>query len=331
MDKKVLSQILYSVSLAIIFIIIFTNNAMATPKVFDKEYTYQAGDEDSKHSSRVIALREVKRLLLEELGTYLESVTEVQNSMLTRDQITTLTAGIVQTEIVNEKWDGKVYWLKAKIEADPDSVIKSIDTLRKNRKQVAELEELKSRTNDISRENEQLRKELVTLKGEQKEKSLAIYNQNIKELSASEWLDRAAATNNSKDKIDALSKAIELDPLNASTYNKRAVALSRTNNKKQAIIDYNKAIELTPTNAQFYSNRGMSHIDLGNTSEAIRDIDKAFEICKASKMTCHYFRGLAYEKLGKKEQALADFKASAKLGDLRAKEYLKKRNIDWQQ
>jgi len=48
-------------------------------KTFIKEYTYHAGDEDSMNSSRTIALREVKRLLLEELSTYLESQTEVTN------------------------------------------------------------------------------------------------------------------------------------------------------------------------------------------------------------------------------------------------------------
>jgi len=43
--------------------------ADAEIKTFVKEYTYHAGDEDSRNSSRTIALREVKRLLLEELGT----------------------------------------------------------------------------------------------------------------------------------------------------------------------------------------------------------------------------------------------------------------------
>jgi hypothetical protein len=85
--------------------------ALAETKTFIKEYTYKASDEDSKHSSRVIALREIKTALLEELGTYLESKTEVKNFQLTLDQITTLTAGIVQTELVNETWDGKKYWL----------------------------------------------------------------------------------------------------------------------------------------------------------------------------------------------------------------------------
>ncbi len=92
-----------TVLLLILFFPLVPQALCAETKTFIKEYAYQAGDEDSKNSSRVIALREVKRLLLEELGTYLESTTEVQNFKLTRDQIVTLTAGIVQTELIEEK------------------------------------------------------------------------------------------------------------------------------------------------------------------------------------------------------------------------------------
>jgi hypothetical protein len=53
-----------------IFILLPIYTANAETKTFIKEYTYHAGDEDSRNSSRTIALREVKRLLLEELGTY---------------------------------------------------------------------------------------------------------------------------------------------------------------------------------------------------------------------------------------------------------------------
>jgi hypothetical protein len=48
----------------------------------------------------------VKRILLEELGTYLESHTEIVNFQLRKDQITAFTAGVVQTQILKEKWDG---------------------------------------------------------------------------------------------------------------------------------------------------------------------------------------------------------------------------------
>ena len=76
--------------LVIIFISTPIQPADAEIKTFMKDYTYRAGDEDSRNSSRTIALKEVKKLLLEELGTYLESQTEVKNFQMTKDQITTL-------------------------------------------------------------------------------------------------------------------------------------------------------------------------------------------------------------------------------------------------
>ena len=72
-------HILSSVIFLILSFLLSANSSFAETKTFIKEYTYHAGDEDSRNSSRTIALREVKRLLLEELGTYLESETEVKN------------------------------------------------------------------------------------------------------------------------------------------------------------------------------------------------------------------------------------------------------------
>ncbi|KAF0123088.1 MAG: hypothetical protein FD151_475 [bacterium] len=107
-------------SFSILMVLLSTDLSIAKQVTFEREYTYQASEADSKLSCRAIALEQVKRLLLEELGTYLESMTEVRDFNLTKDQIITLTAGIVRTEIVKETWDGKTFWLKAKIKADPD-------------------------------------------------------------------------------------------------------------------------------------------------------------------------------------------------------------------
>ncbi len=50
-------------------LMIIASPSFAEVKVFEREYTYQASEVDSKLSSRTISLAEVKRLLLEELGT----------------------------------------------------------------------------------------------------------------------------------------------------------------------------------------------------------------------------------------------------------------------
>lgn len=210
--KSILTRIILISFLLILFI---PNITSAEMKTFIKEYTYQASEDDSRNSSRTVSLREVKRLLLEELGTYLESETEVKDFQLTKDQITTLTAGIVQTEIVEEKWDGRAYWLKSKITADSDQVVRAIDMLRKDRGKTKELEEVKRRSAALLKENEKLRKELTKAKGKDKQKKVAAYANTIKELTANEWFEKGYSfilSDNYHSALDAFSKAIEANP-----------------------------------------------------------------------------------------------------------------------
>ena len=144
---------------AILTSLMISVSALAETKTFIKEYTYQASEFDSKASCRTIALEQVKRLLLEELGTYLENNTEVKNFELTKDKITALTAGIVQTQVLDEKWDGKSYWLKAEVKADPENVAKSIDNLRKDQKKSGDLEERVKKHDEALKEIDKLREE----------------------------------------------------------------------------------------------------------------------------------------------------------------------------
>src|SRR5271157_5286219 len=161
MNKSVLITLL-----SILIIPMMVVSSISETKTFIKEYTYQASEFDSKASCRTIALEQVKRLLLEELGTYLENNTEVKNFELTRDKITALTAGIVQTQVLEEKWDGKSYWLKAEVKADPENVAKSIDTLRKDQKRTDEFEERIRKQEEALKEIEKLRSEVASLKND---------------------------------------------------------------------------------------------------------------------------------------------------------------------
>ena len=140
-------------------LLIIASNSQAKNLTFEKKYVYQASEADSKVSCRAIALEQVKRLLLEEVGTYLESQTEVKNYQLTRNQITMLTAGTVIAEIVKEEWDGKTYVLDAKVTVDPNEVVQSVNRIRDNAQLVVELKDAKHRTEDALKEIEILTKE----------------------------------------------------------------------------------------------------------------------------------------------------------------------------
>lgn len=291
----------------ILFSLFPCNSVFAETKTFIKEYTFHAGDEDSKNSSRVIALREVKRLLLEELGTYLESTTEVQNFKLTKDQIVTLTAGIVQTELVEERWDGKSYWLLAKITTDSASVIKNIDMLRKDRQKTKELYEIRKRSDELLKENESLRKRLSTATGKRKKMDTVAYQKTIKELNFAEWFEIGLQTGIAEKwqmAHDAFTRAIELSQDNAYAYYNRGITSGKLGNHNEEIIDYNKALALNPK-SQIYYNRGIANAQLGKNTKAIEDFNQAIEL-NPKDSDSYLNRGVIYANLGNYRQSIAD-------------------------
>jgi len=179
MRKQILTHLFLTASVLVFFFII-TNLAFAEKKDFIEEYTYQASEYDSKVSCRALALEQVKLLLLEKLGIYLETETEVKNFQLTKDQIKTFTAGIVSAVPLVEIFDGKTFYLKAKVTADPKEVFNSIEKLRQDRQKTKELEETRNRANELIREVEGLRKKLALAKKDQTK--IARYDEAIKEL-----------------------------------------------------------------------------------------------------------------------------------------------------
>jgi len=123
----------------------------AQKKTFIREYFYKASETDSKVTSRQKALTEVKALLIEELGTYVESyvnhVVADKNGVITKDfftnEIKTLSTGTTETKILEERWDGYEYYIKAEIMADPEEVVRRISQTLSMRKSSNAIDSLK--------------------------------------------------------------------------------------------------------------------------------------------------------------------------------------------
>jgi tetratricopeptide (TPR) repeat protein len=133
----------------LLLVLMFSNSAFAETKTFIKEYTYQASELDSRSSGRMLALEQVKRLLLEELGVFLTSQTEVVDSQLTKDKIVSITAGIVSATVLDETWDGHQFWLKAKIAADPKQVFEAIKAVVNDVKKSESLEAANKKISEL--------------------------------------------------------------------------------------------------------------------------------------------------------------------------------------
>lgn len=272
-----------------------------------KEYRYQASEGDSKLSCRTVAFEQVKRLLLEELGTYLLSETEVKDFELTRDRISSLSAGIVSTVILEEKWDGQTYYLKAQISTDTDELVKLIDSIRRNQEQSSQWEELKRKTEEALKEIEILKKELARNKeGKAAQKK---YAQTVNELSAMDWFNKGYALKNNARKpeeaLEAYDKAIEVDPGFARPYAGRAVIFIERGQFEKAIGESERAIHLDPNFAWAYNTRGVAHNGLGNPEKAIEDLSRAIEL-DPKYARPHSNRSTSHHMLKNYRQALKD-------------------------
>jgi len=118
---------------------------------------YRMGDHDTRMDATRMAIEAAKRQALEQVAMYLESVTEVKNLDVTRDEIRTYTAGIVS--VLNQQTrtrleDGVVViHVDLTAQVDQDEVILAINALRENERATQELASLRT-------EAEQLRQQL---------------------------------------------------------------------------------------------------------------------------------------------------------------------------
>lgn len=98
--------LVYIVSMGLILYFLVASAGAGT-ETFIREYTYKAGEADSKLSSRVIALEQVKRLLLEELGVFLSSRTEVRDFQLSHNLETAARLGDPNARELFERISGR--------------------------------------------------------------------------------------------------------------------------------------------------------------------------------------------------------------------------------
>jgi tetratricopeptide (TPR) repeat protein len=256
---------------------------------FEEKYTYDASEADSKLTCRTISLLQVKRLLLEKLGTYIETKTEVANYQITKDEITTLSAGIIKTEILEGIWDGKTYSLTAKIDADPDSVAKAVKEMKGSRDGEEKIKKLENVNEKYIEQINELKEELTRVQN-----NLININRDFKSSS---------------------------DIINAWESYETGLQLRREGKYREAISAFNKSIEHNPKYMHFFQ-RGRDYIALKQYRNAINDFSTAINL-NPDIRNAYFYRGKAYRKIGKKKKGMKDIKKAANLGSGDARRWLK--------
>lgn len=132
---------------ALTICVFFSSSLLA--ETYVREYTYKASEADSKLSSRTIALDQVKVLLLQEIGTHIRQQINItkddRGNLFASEDVEAITAGLTKVEIIEEKWNGEIYYLKAKIEADTEQIVVVLEQIKKDKsnESLLRLEKLK--------------------------------------------------------------------------------------------------------------------------------------------------------------------------------------------
>ena len=142
---------------------------------FVREYTYRASEDDSRNASRRKALDQIKVQLSEEIGIYIESYLEI-NKIVSADvtrndvshEIKTLSSNITRINILDEKWDGRTYYVRASVSTNPRQAIASLLEAIKAKSAKSEIDRLnliiKEQEEQINKSKEkaaELQKELL--------------------------------------------------------------------------------------------------------------------------------------------------------------------------
>jgi tetratricopeptide (TPR) repeat protein len=220
----------------------------ASVEVFEREYTYQATKIDGRESSRAIALEQANKLLLDELRIYVEATSVVEDHKIKTSEINVLLAGVVKTEILDEKWDGSKYRVKVKLEADPNDLAISIDELRKNQEMVEELTQTKKDKEKALRQIDNLKTRLASGQENitaQKQKYDAVVNELVAAILTGDG-DTAMIYGDYNEAAASYKQVVEMEPDNANAIYNLGVVCVYLGNYSLAVEDFNRAIVLNP-------------------------------------------------------------------------------------
>jgi tetratricopeptide (TPR) repeat protein len=262
---------------------------------------YRMGDNDTKTDAKRLALLDAKRLALEQVGTYLEGVTEVKNLSVTKDEIRSYTAGIVEVteQATRTELEGEttVVRVDVTVKVDTAVVARQIGELRKNELAREELVRAKTEADLLRKELEERNKQLALLKGGAAEAAVQQRQQIIARADANELLARTW-------QVPAGAKDDIVTKVKTPTAEERA--------KYRSMLE--TAVKLDPENPWVHFKLGYLNHSEGDLDAAIREYRTAIRL-KPDAARPHLALGRALKAQGKKQESAEEFYAYLMLAE----------------
>jgi len=289
-----------------------TENPAGT-KTFTHVINQPFAGSQSPDNAKVAAVAKGKTEVLEKAGTYLESLTVVENFTLTKDQSIALASGILTVDILSQKnyatEDGFGIILELKIDVDNSVMNNRVKQIQEDGILIDKYSELKEREKELLDKIEKLQKQSKDLvkiqsadKHAKKKKLSKDLDEAIQALPAGEWNKKALALwekgkyTDPEKAIEYLSESIRVDEHNPVSYNNRGVAYYKLGRREQAIDDFNHALLLDGKYADAYNNRGDAYFEMRRYNQAINDYNEVIRL-KPKSVEAFLDRAAAYKNL----------------------------------
>ena len=288
------------------------------------------GPEENPAVAQERARKDAKRAASEKAGVYVESISEVKNGQLTRDEIRTISANILEVQsdpVTAEVLGGTAikYTCHITVLVDTDIVVAQLhkgkdkleDAVKLNQDQDiyiaqndAELAELKEKYKNASEpERAEINKEV---------------KRNEEKFTATQLHSKGAARYQLDDldgAVELFNQAIATDPLYSAPWSGLGWIHNDRKEYDKAIECFKKAIELYDLFAPAWNGLGCAYNYKGTNEHNSDYYNKAIEYCqKAVELDPNYAApwnnlGYAYDKLKNYEKAIECYNKAIELDD----------------
>ncbi len=317
-----------------IFLVLIFLSSSAMGEIITVKHTVRQtfGGGQSPDDARISAIAKAKRETLEMAGTYIESLTVVQNFKVEKDEILALTAGVLKAEVISQKNyasdDAFGIEIIVNVVVDTSVLEERVKKLLQDRTHLTQLKDTQKREKELLQQVAQLEEEnrKLSAKNQSTQKLKKEFQQASQGLTAVDWFYKAGSLwdgekyTDPKKAIKYLTNAIKLQPDYAAAYNNRGGAYKNLGQYQLAIEDCNEAIRLQPDDAIAYGNRGIAYNYLGQYQLAIENCNEAIRL-NPDDADAYGNRGIAYYNLGQHQRAIDDFNEAIRLQPHLAKDY----------